>query len=495
MAITLTQDERIAASRRIVKIPTENASFTSAQTNATASSTIYGQVDNVNKEFFDFYAGIVANYEGEYLEVTSIAKKTFDESDIVASANREDPNLFYPRSDPFNYFLIPMITDEVNGVSDGSTNTKENNLINSDPIDGTGIGINQIIDILVNGFNYGAGTETLGATYSSGATLVVTAAPTVVSVGDYILISDASHAALAQATAIDGVNITVIPITTFTGTISLLGTVARAFTGFSQAVRQSLSTTAANQFILDSLTTSGTNALINKILAWETSISNQLTYLGNNDDDRSTQVTQIGSATTVANTAATAINTWQALSNTGVGGKFDNSPINTINTAANTKATAGLTRKTQIETALGSVVDNSDGTYTYGTASDAIYYQRYQWLDTRIDRAFGSLIRKLKAEKGASTLQSYIDNNNFLLNNYETVVVATLFSDDSSGVDSITVDDPSIFSTGDNVYVTSETKDEFVVVIQDIAGDVLKLNIDIPIGYNRSDLARIYKVL
>lgn len=497
MAITLTSDERIALSRRLVKIPIEDIAFSTAKDNADSSQIIYQNVDDGNKEFFDFYSGIANQYDSEAAAIDGGTRATFDETDVQDSAVQADPNLFFPVSAPFNLFLNPYIVDEVNGVTTSTSTTGERTTITlaASAASPSGNGILQIEDILVNGFNYGTGTDTLAVAYSSGGTAIETTAPLGASVGQYLYLRDASKSCILVVTAVAGVDITVYPLTTFAGTIAIGSTISQAFAGFSAATRRSLSSGAPIQSILDALTTTGSNSLITKVLTWETDLNTELTALTANEDTRTTQTAQIAAAIASVNTALTAINTWQALSNTGAGGKFDDAPLAALISAANTRYTYTTTRLSQISTAVGSVVDNLDGTYTYGTIATDIYYQRYRWLDIRINRALGSLTRSVNSARGANSIQALIDNNDFLYTAYQTVIVATRFADDSTGTNQAEVDNATIFSTGDSCYVVSETVGELAVVIQDIASSILTFNIDIPVGYLKTDLSRIYKIV
>ena len=498
MPIILSQADRIAVSRRLVKIPVENAAYTTAKNNSDAAQLIYQQVDDANSDFSDFYLAIADNYDGEYTAITGDVKATFSDADIIDSAYQEDPNIFFPVSAPFNYFLIPMIGDEVNGVTTGLDQDSEGLSLDNPPsaLSPSGNGILQIIDILTNGFNDAAGSETLDAGYTSGGTSIQTVGTLSTAAGEMLLVTGGGTACILVVNSVAGTTINVYPLTTFSGTIGAGGTVGKVFPAFSGADRRSLTASVgAYQDILDCLTTTGSNSLITKVTNWENSVVNQLTYLGDNEDDRATQISQIATATTNCNTAQTAINTWQALSNTGVGGKFDDTPLANLLSAANTKIAANTTRAAQITTAVGSVIDNGDGTYTFGTSEEDIYYRRYQWVDVRINRALGSLIRAINSGRGSTNLQALIDNGEFLYSEYSVIMTAAAFVNDADGTNKVELEDASIFARGDSAYVVCEVEDELPVTIQDVAGNILTLDIDIPIEYTSEELVRIYKIL
>lgn len=493
--IILSQDDRIAISRRLIKIPIENAAYLTAKANSDAAQAIYQKVDDANSDFSDFYIGIADNYDGEYQAVSGNIPATFDDSDIEDSAYQIDPNIFFPVSTPFNFFLIPKITDEVNGTATGVDNLSDAQAINCPPSvsSPSGNGLIQLIDILVNGFDYGASSETLDVLYASGGTSITTVGPLSTSAGEILLVGSTC---LLVVNSVAGNTINVYPLTTFSGSVSAGASVNKVFPGFSASNRRSLvASVGAYQSILDCLTTTGSNSIIQRVLDWESSVVDQLAFLSANEEDRAAQIAQIATAVTTNNTAQTAINTWQTLSNTGTGGKFDDTPINILLSAANTKDTFNTTRATQIQTALGSVIDNADGTYDYGITEEDIYYRRYQWVDVRINRALGSLIRAINSMRGSTNLQSLIDNGEFLYAEYSTVMTASALVEEPDGTNQIVVEDGSIFSRGDSCYVICEVTDELAVTVQDIAGNTLTLDIDIPIEYTTDELARIYKVL
>lgn len=497
--IVFNADDRKAVSRRLVKIPVENTAFAQAQTNTLADADIYLKVDHANKDYYDFYQGIVTAYETERASIDGVNAGEFNETDIHNSAAQTTGNYFFPTTAPFNTFLIPKIIARVNGGSATTLTPNETTKLSNPAaaVSPSSNGITQIISILRTGFNDGAGADTTSAIYNPGdLTVTLNAAIVGLVAGNRILVQGAAHSFIAVVISVGGAGtiLNIYPITAPTVAIPGGASVSRVFGGFTQAERQALvASTAAQQDILDALTFVGLNSLSTLVANWKSLLVTELAQLNLNQDSRAPQLATIATAKVNVNTAITAINVWQALPGIAVGGRYDNGPLTALSNAITVRQGQFAGRVAEIVGALGSVVDNGDGTFTFGTSNTDIYYKRYQYLNTRINRAFGSLTRAVKLQNSNNSLQDFVDNNDFLLATYLQNMTASQFSKDADGMNKININDASGFSSSDSIYVISETQPELSGVIINISGNIITLNFDVPVGYNKLDLARIFK--
>lgn len=514
MPVTFNAADRKAISRRVVKIPNERNAFLQAQTNATQAASDFAAVDHGNLQYYNFYAGIVSNYETERQNINGYQSGTFNETDIQNSAARSTGNLFFPTVPPaaladINNFLNPKIIPQVNGNSSPALPTAYpcETLLISNPASASspsGNGISEISTIIQSGFSDGGGATTLSGAYTIGSTTVTLTATIGAVPGNRILVQNGSNSFIAVVLAVSGLglNLTIYPITNPSSSMPS-GAVSRAFSGFTQPERQTLvAATPALQDILNGLSTTGSNSLLGLVNSWRTALTNEQTAITANEENRPTQIGQNSTAFTQVNNTLTNTGLWLALSNTGVGGKFDNGSLTTLVGYTATRNAFFATRIPQIAADLGSVVDNGDGTFTFGTSDTDMYYQRYKLLNVRINRAYGSLTRSVKLGSSNSILGELISNDNYLENTYHNApsassnrMIATKFTKDSDGTNIIQVESIADFASGDTVYIISETMPEISGVgISYVAQNIMTLNINVPLGYNKSDLARIYKV-
>lgn len=526
MPFTLTSDDRIAMSRRLVKVDNEIDFFTEASTNNTSDAAIFEQTDDMNKVFMDFYNDIAGAYEDEKRALNGTVAATFDESDVLASARETVGNIFYPNDfdtgSPNNPNLIPGsvdtdvpsdgisdgLVDEVNGSTISTDSYYESNLINFPPVaaQNSGDGVAQLIDILTSGFTpSSSASTTLASDYTAGSGTMVVTSGTNIANGDYLLVTKTtgSLSALFMVKAGGGTTtLTVYEICAPTGNIVVPvlptpndTTVVNTFSGFSNSDRQSLTaSTAIQQNVLDRLTTTGTNCLINKVLSWETKVTDENTAISGNEEERVTQAGQLTSATSANTTTLGVINTWQALSNTGASGKFVNSSLSTLDTHVTSRITTVSTRLTQISTALGSVSDNADGTVTF-SSDEAIYPKRWSALNYRINRGMGSLKKKVGLEANTNMLDGMLDFLESSKTDYEGRMTATKFASNPDGSSQIEVVDASGFALDDAIYVVSETQAELSGTVRSINNNTVVLSFRVGTEYTLDELARLYKVL
>lgn len=524
MAFTLTSEDRIAMSRRLVKVSNEVEFFNGAKTNTTGDVATLTQTDNMNKVFMDFFNGVAASYEAEKRAMNGTVALTFDESDIIDSAKDLHTSLFFPldpSGTPNNPNLIPgtldtdsppdgvsnVIIDEINGGTASTDSYYEQNLINFPPVGAvnSGDGIAQIIDILTTGFTPSSvASTTLSSSYIAGSGAMVVSSGANIANGDYVIAKGTGTgvAGLFLVKAGGGTtNLTVYEIVTpnVNIVVPVFPTpnntiVTNSFSGFSNSDRNTGTTGSDLQNVLTGLTTTGASCMITKVLAWEAKVDDENSAIAGNEEDRSAQTTQLTSATTNNTVTKNVIDVWQALSNTGASGKFVDASLNTVDTHLTSRISTVATRLSQITTALGTVTDNTDGTVAYSDAT-AIYPKRYNSVNYRINRSIGSLKKKLSLGKNSNLLDSMVDVLSTSQADYSGRMLATKLSSNADGTAQIKVEDATGFALDDTIYIASETAPEITGTIRFINGKDIVLSFKVGVEYLLADLARMYKVL
>lgn len=506
MAIVFDADSRKAISRRVLKIPQENESFDLMMANMTAAADTYSKVDAGNKVFFDNYLSIVDSYEAEAVLKVGSQYSTFAdwEDEILKAGHRDPTNFFFPTVAPFHMYNYPQVVGECNGepISYPTAGyefraSDTSGLLDCIPstVSPSGDGIAQIIGILTVGFSYGASGTSLSAGYTvgSGSMAVVNTSGFVA--GQLILAAGGASSGIFSLTAITptvppaGV-LTVYEVSPPSGDLPLASSVVESFAGFTEAERLSgVATNPLYQDILSYLEGSVGNGLLARVNEWLLLLNAQLVALSSNSEVRAAQVAQNTAAAAEINTLVGDLTAWLAIPGLT---KFSDANLTVLSGYASTRASGLAGRATQIATALGGVQDLS-GSFGPTGAADAIYYKRYQLLDTRLNIVYGSLMKAITSTASMGVVSDLKNNNLFLQAEYDAALKVSKLAKDAEGTFYVTIEDGSDFSNGDNVYIVSEEVAEMAATIQNKSGNVVKLNVVVPATYKVEDLARILR--
>ncbi|MEM4360225.1 MAG: hypothetical protein QXT45_06815 [Candidatus Bilamarchaeaceae archaeon] len=500
MSITFTAAERKAITRRQIKIDLENDAFQSAANAFNEQEVALQQVDNANVVFYNFYNSVCTYYENEARRMNGAIPDTYTNADLIAAAETAGGAPFFPTG--YNR-AIPLIADgsfinnKVKGFfhPTGTDARFEQNILNNTTVFN---GLQQMIFRLENGITAStpSTTTTTTAIPAGPVTGLVlsTTSTTGFSVGQLVYINGTSGSGIYTITAIvPSTSITVSSVihtqTGITGTITLDNDVP----AFTATERQNLTSTLYNELL---------NNIANRISAlvdeWEGKIDDLISDLTSQPDDRTPFQAQRNAALAAVNAAKATITTWKALPNTGPTGKYVASSIAPLSSQISTRLTDIPTRISQITTALGSTsaqaLTQSGDNFSTSIPNNP-YFNRYKWLNNRINRIVGSLRRYYAASQSKSTLNVMMAANTSIQSEYDSYfkTVAITFND---GSDIIHVKSNTGFSVGDNVIIVSETEPEITRTIQAILGTTqIRLNAAVPVTYRINDMARLFKIL
>lgn len=514
MSIVLTQAERIAVSRRMVKIPIESGGFDDGIVNMAANEAIFASVDAGNKKFFDHWNTLFNAYFVELIAFGVTAPDTITEANFNDGAGIEfATNLFYPVqiSPPeptltLNQNLAPLLNPTTatpttydfapvpstwSAVVSGAGGESD---IASD--------LAALCQICLSGIDVGVADTYIPASpfndYSGETHLHIFASDT--PVGSYVIVSD-NVGGGGYVVAVTGATVSnVTPVRPVCGSgtcVAGASTIVRQQATFwSNAERNNLATATPYTVVASSVynymivagVTSG---------PWDLKLDAEIVGLVANDDRRIPQKTEISSALAAINAPKAAIAAWTAFTNTDGGGnsKFNDTALTAFSSAAAARTIKISSRISEIVNAAGTLVAGSGGTFS---GTPGFVYNRFDLLDKRINRQYGSLRRYYNQIKSRSFMQNLSDTNSTLLGYYETVMVASKFATNATGGSLIKIVDTAGFFPGDVCYVYDEIVGielSGIIVGVNPADGSVQLSFDVPDTYLRENLSRLYKIL
>lgn len=509
MALTFTDDEKKTITRRQVNIAIENAGLATTSANFVSDSAKLLSVDNANTKFYDYYSNQATQYENEATQIDGKVPATYAPSDITAAAQTPGNVLFFPVSmvSPTGYpDDIPCISDAgfTNNTVRGrfyptSTNAQyEENILSNvtDPANG----LTQCISFLLHGVTGASSASTTTQNPSPDipggpvtSVVVKVNSSNNFTPGDYVFISKSGNSGLYVVNAAGGNNLTLSSIIPSAGGFTGAGALINNTVNFTDLERMTL-TSATYQELLTNLT----NKIASLMTSWQTSLNAQITCLSANDDERTTQQTQIQTAITNAQAALAVISTWQALPSTGLGARYTATGLAPVSSEITSRSSYLATRITQIEAALGTsgtqALSQSGNTFTATDLTNR-YYLRYKWLNVRINRATGSLRRYYASLQSAQFINQMAASNTSVLNDYNQYFLTKqiIFVDPTNIVQ---VKDYANLSIGDQVHIVSDKQGIISRVVKGLLGtNQVQLDSPIPNTYQVIDLARMYKEL
>jgi hypothetical protein len=496
MSLSFTAQQRKDITRRQLNIALENAGYSATAASMTANQAKLQNVDNANDVFYAFFDTQVRSYEGEAQAVNGTESAEYSSTDITTAAQSPGSAgcIFFP---PTSYsFLIPEIVDQVNGyLHPTGTAASYETIAMSDPSSYSGVA--DLITLLQSGITgSGGSTSTVTGPHSSDPLNFDVSSITGFTVGELVYVTDNTNSGVYKVSALtpassDPAYITVTDVYPAATKPGVGATVKDTVVGFTNTERQNLTSTDYQEIL-----SSETSALATAVTAWQTALNSQVANLTSQNDSRATQSSQNATALANANAALTVVNAWLALSPTGSSGRYVDSSLSPLSSEVTTRNSFLPTRATQIVAALGSVVDNGDGTFSDGGSSSS-YYNRYWWLNVRVNRLTGSLTRYYAAGSAVSYNNTLAAANTSLQSQYNSYFLTSQLSV-VDGTSEVTCSSTTGFSNGDSVTVVSESQPELTGTVVSVLGpQQLSLSFSVPVTYqtNQTDLARIFKQL
>jgi hypothetical protein len=411
-------------------------------------------------------------YQTERSWLDGVTATPITQQQIDDAAARTSSNIFFPITWSLsNAKLTPSGNGNPTTTNSANESSTLNNSIENN-------GLISMINLLRNGQAGSSGTF-LTNTYSPGDTAIALDSVNM-SVNSILYISGSGTSAAVRITDLSlGTIVEIIPPA---HTITSGGSVASNIPGFSNAERTTL-TSGSYQNILTQLT----GKISISAGVWGTALNNQLTQLKINIDNPS----QITTAKTNVQNAITAYSNWNALSNTGASGKYVNSSLDNLANAYNTRNSGFSSRISEITAALGSVSQDDKGNYS----GNGQYLQRFKSLNFLINSANGPLYEKNAIANAKGTTEAKVANGVDKLATYANITRYMSFTSNSTGTSSISVDNATQFSNGDNIVITGSDLPSISATIVSISGTTVTLDKNIPKEYTKTAKAGIIKAV
>ena len=479
MAISFSPQQIKDITRRMLNIVQENAAYASTATALTAQQTTLLNVDNANAAFYNAAYSSASSYEqeGRALVGTVAAVYTngtispYTVGDLSASAAFPgvSTSIFYPGG-TYGY-LIP-------DPSAATPTFPTKPVIN-------GFFSPTSTDVLYEG-NTIIGISTLNAYYLLGSfassSSTITAIPAGVVPNLVLADTTGSYSNGQLVTITNG---------STSGVYVITATVPSTSITVSSVIPAILPMSGGT---IDGSGTALQTSIHANITLWGTQLTSQQGALTSNTESRPAQITQNGTALSNVNAALAVVNTWLTTPDYTSTGLGLSSPIYT---QLGDRPSSISARITQITTSLG-LVTVSGNTYTDGgSVVGGPYFERYKWLNNRINIASGSARRYFAANQGSAMLETLQTNNTAIQGDYSAYFNTKRITQINT-TPIVQVSDVTGLNAGDVVYVISESQPAIMRGIVSIMGTTqLQLDSPIPNVYqvNTTDIARLYKQL
>ncbi len=485
--------DRKTISRRQLNLKLEATALSASAAGVSSEQSKLLEVDNANTVFYNFYDTQSSSYENEARAIDGLIPSTYLYSDIDAAARSPNQAPFFP---PISYKqLIPLVGDGVAGRfhATGFDSRFEINILSNSNYS---LGIAQLLSLMENGITGSAASTTSSTIIPAGSfssTDLTVTNSSGFSAGEHILVYSGIYSGLYEILSILGNVLTIKSTVPSLFGINGGATVQNTYTAFTNTERQNMVHASYNEYL---------NNLGNMIISVSAELLSKFTDQKNalllQNDTRTVQSLANQSELSKVNNAITIINNWNALSFTGSNGKFVDANIYTLSNMVLARIADRSARLNEIVLALGAsssdaVIQNGEQ-YSTNVPNNS-YFNRYLWLNVRINKATGSLTRYYASGGVANNMQLLLDQNLVLQGQYNGFFLTkkVILND---GTDTLHLDSNSGFSVGDIVYAVSETQGELQLGIIEIQGtNQVKVDKILPLTYTTDDKSRIFKLL
>jgi len=451
---TLTQDERIQITRKIVVIPQENALASNQKGEIDKSKLIAQTKDDAHKKLVEETNILLHDYQKERNTYDGNSRTELVEQDFLDSANKVKNNPFFP-NDP---------STPTASLPDG-------------------------VWIKMKPFAY---TKAIGKNFDETFSTVT-----------------------KEQDLIDAVNTKIAEMEAYTDVGRSTGQKCQpgfcslpAYTTQSECELNG-ETWTPESIVTDPLIQTTSSELTAAIQAWEDFINTTHGLVVSTDTDPTRSTENNTSRANITSTISI-INAWQALSDfdtahgqttcAGFAGidvltldptKYRSAELQVLKDELGSRVTYISVREGQLDGHLGSITqDINTGEIT---SSSGFYGNRFGFISLRLHLLSGSLTEVMGYDQAADIQDEMISENNNIANTYTSVLKTVLFRSPGAGTNVIHVMDASEFQMGDNVYIVADEMDEISATISNINNNTVYLSVNVTSKYSKDINARLYK--
>lgn len=459
--MALTQDDRIAISKKLVAIPQQNQAAENNKAQLEVARLEAEKADNANKALQADPTALINLYQQELNRYDGNGRTEVTEQDMLDSVNRILQNPFFPND----------LNTPLPNVPDGAWKN----------------------------FVPFSGNKAIGRNYDETFT-------TVTKEQDLI---DAVNSAIAAVEAFSDATRSTGETCSLGGTCSL-----PIYTDQTSCTDNGGTWTPSPPDNIDpdpAMQAAG-DALKTAIQNWEDFLNGTDAVVPTTDTNPTRSAENIASKDDIAN-AIGVIDTWQALDDYDTttslpttcaafnaltagdftASKFRSTELQAIKNEITARQAFISTRTGQISGHLGTV--NQDFTSGELLGGSGFYYQRFLIIDMRLNAIAGTLGALKGLENGQKAQQEFQNSNNNASTALSLVMYASAFRSPGTNITSVHVLDASGFAPSDLVYIVSDTQAEIAATIVSIDGNRLVLDTAIPEKYRHTEGARVYKLL
>lgn len=449
--------------------------------------------DQQNKIFSDFWITVLNSYHLELISLVDKTRTLYADSDLVLGGQQLAPH--YTPSWPN---LVPILIDSNNGIPISTDGVTEQSKITP---------VKDSIDRLVSGFTSGSpNSTTLAAAYTIGDGFIEVTTGTY-SDGDTVLIQNGSAFLLGTIGAAGGYctgednpvqttqstceadngtwteTLAFTPISTDQNMPSG-STTDNTHSGFTNAQRGYQSWGGNDyQTYLEA-------AIITDMGNYITHITTQKAAIDGNEDQDGTRATSNTAESDLLQVVLDANTDWVDDPLIDVNGKFTDTGIAKIEDELDIRVIRIPIRETEIGTNLGTLIQGGDGAVT----GDGAYFNLWEWILIRDSRSGGTLVSWYTSDLGIRHFDTKIANANSTLDQYtDTFAIAQILLDTEIDQIDFEVDSVVEFSIGQSVKVMDNPSAVIDRNISDIQGNIITLDVAIPVVLIKNQLARIVR--
>lgn len=439
----LDQNDRVSISLYIVQADATIASLKLAQAAITSKIVELQKLDDANNNLFGSFNDFINRYQSEIQSLDANGRTQILESDLLNAANHTLGNFFFPND----------ISESVPSLA--ATNN---------------------IWLRFKAFALAYG---MGKNYSEAFSVVTKE-------GDRI---SAINAVIATSTPYSNFELTTG--TTPNGTCSIPMYVDQVTCEANSGIW-----TPSGGSSPDPNITTIKNNLVSAVNVLKSFLISEVALIVTDDPSIPNQTNNDAAINNINTVIIPALNTWLAYPDFEVTGsgpsKLHSTQLTALQLALSNRNTFITIRISQVAYVLGSI---SQDITTGIVSGSGLYYQRYGFLDLRLNLLTGTLTQITNLQRSYDAQTQIIANIQSTKALYETLMSVSLFSAPANGTTLVHVKDASLFSVGDFAYVFSEGQEELSRSIKSINGNAVTLSDIVPQKYTTSNNGRLYKVI
>lgn len=434
--MALTSDERIEISKKVVSIPTENASALDSKAKLQDAKVKIQSQDNANKSFSDAKTVLINGYQNELERLDGNDRTEVTEQNFLDSATNVSGNFFFPNK---QNTPTPSLADGV---------------------------WKQFIPFANNiavGKLYG---EVFGTTPKE---------------GDIISLIQGYNTSMDAFTGIQrttGQSCTA----GFPDVIANNATIQTLSTNIITEVNNWKTFLTASIPFIVTIDTNGTRQAQNNVAIAD--INNSISVIN-------VWLAAPTFDTTHGQTTCAGFNSYNPFLLNAT--KFRTDVFNTLKAEITARLAFIVTRITELNTNLGSITQSlTDGSIT---ASTGLYGERFPFINLRLNLMSGTLKRLENFKLGQRSQDEAINFNTQALSAYSSVMFATTLVAPSTGSDKIHLKDASGISVSDSIYITANEQAEIALTVLAKTGNMIQVSQEVSQKYRTDNLSRVYKIL